>query len=112
MGLGNDSGGTGGGSGSGASPTSGGGGIDTSIGGDFGSDKHTAGGFEVTTAITLGEVIDKSTIDGMMRASRSGDPKQRAEAAQLARDAVAKRIEQLKRKRADIEKRAKQLRKH
>jgi cell division protein FtsB len=55
-------------------------------------------------------VIDRSTIDGLVRASRSGDPKQRAEAAKQARDAVAKRLEQLKKKRAMIEARAKQLR--
>jgi len=46
----------------------------------------------------------------MLRAQRSGDPKQRAEAAARARDAVAKRLELLKKKRAMIEARAKQLR--
>jgi hypothetical protein len=55
-------------------------------------------------------VIDRSPIDGLVRASRSGDPKQRAVAAKLARDAVAKRLDQLKKKRAMIEARAKQLR--
>jgi hypothetical protein len=55
-------------------------------------------------------VIDRSTIDGMLRAQRSGDPKQRAAAAAQARDAVAKRLELLKKKRAMIEARAKQLR--
>jgi hypothetical protein len=106
-------GGAGGGSGSGGSPTGGGGGGgDDSIGGEnFGSDKSTTvGSFESSTVIALGEVIDKSTIEGLSRASRSGDPKQRAEAAKLARDAVAKRLEQLRQKRKDIEKRAKQLR--
>ena len=63
-----------------------------------------------SSAVALGEVIDRSTIDGMLRASRSGDPKQRAEAAAPARDAVAKRLELLKKKRAMIEARAKKLR--
>ena len=98
---------SGGGAGSGAQ---GGGTTDSSTGGDnFGSDKHVTSSFE-SSAIALGEVIDKSTIEGMLRMSRSSDPKQRAEAARMARDAVAKRLEQLKKKRADIEKRAKQLR--
>ncbi len=87
------------------------GGGDTSIGGDnFSSDKHGSS-FE-STAIALGEVIDKSTIEGMLRRSRSSDPKERAEAARMARDAVAKRLELLKKQRAIIEQRAKQLRKH
>jgi hypothetical protein len=73
----------------------------------LGTDRST---FE-TAAVALGEVIDRSTIDGMLRAQRSGDPKQRAEAAAQARDAVAKRLELLKKKRAMIEARAKQLRK-
>jgi hypothetical protein len=78
----------------------------------FGGDKLSTGGttFETSAAVALGEVIDRSTIDGLVRASRSGDPKQRAEAAKQARDAVAKRLEQLKKKRAMIEARAKALR--
>lgn len=104
----NDSaGGAGQGSG-GSSPTTTGG-----TGGDsFGTDSKGTGGssFESTAAVALGEVIDRSTIDGMLRAERSGDPKQRAEAAARARDAVAKRLELLKKKRAMIEARAKQLR--
>jgi hypothetical protein len=107
--AGNDSaGGAGQGSG-GGSPTTGG----TSGGGDtFGADTKgtTSSGFESSAAVALGEVIDRSTIDGMLRAQRSGDPKQRAEAAARARDAVAKRLELLKKKRAMIEARAKQLR--
>jgi hypothetical protein len=77
----------------------------------FGSDKlGTSTTFETTAAVALGEVIDRSTIDGLVKASRSGDPKKRAEAALVARDAVAKRLEILKKKRAMIEARAKQLR--
>jgi hypothetical protein len=66
--------------------------------------------FETQLTVTLGDVIDHSTIEGLMRASRSGDPAQRAVAAQKARDAVAARLEQLKKKRAAIELRAKSLR--
>lgn len=80
-------------------------------GGLVGGDKLTTGGsFETNVAVALGEVIDRSTIDGLVRASKSGDPKQRAEAAKQARDAVAKRLEQLRKKRQEIEARAKQLR--
>jgi hypothetical protein len=80
-------------------------------GGTFGDTKtNPASSFESTAAVALGEVIDKTTIEGMLRASRTGDPKQRAEAAKQARDAVAKRLEQLRKKRAMIEQRAKQLR--
>jgi hypothetical protein len=93
---------SGGGAGSGAQN-------DSSTGGDnFGSDKLVTTSFE-SSAIALGEVIDKSTIEGMLRLSRSADPKQRAEAARMARDAVAKRIKELQAKRAEIEKRAKKL---
>ncbi len=101
------------------SPTSGGagnGGGGSSDPGDsesFGDTKlPTASGFESSAAVALGEVIDRTTIEGMLRASRSGDPKQRAEAAKRARDAVAKRLELLRKKRAMIEARAKQLRAH
>jgi hypothetical protein len=105
----NDSAG-GAGQGSGGSPTSGG--TTGGGGGDFGADTKgtTSSGFESSAVVALGEVIDRSTIDGMLRAQRSGDPKQRAEAAARARDAVAKRLELLKKKRAMIEARAKQLR--
>jgi hypothetical protein len=110
--------GTSGGAGSGADPGAGtgggtGGGVGTSEdvgGGALTGDKVTGGSFETNVAVALGEVIDRSTIDGLVRASRSGDPKQRAEAAKQARDAVAKRLEQLRKKRQMIESRAKQLR--
>lgn len=85
-----------------------------SEGGDsdsFGGGRLTGGAsFETNVVTVLGEVVDRSTIDGLVRASRSGDPKQRAEAARLARDAVARRLEQLRKKRAMIEARAKKLR--
>jgi hypothetical protein len=97
------------GSGSGGDPTGGNGGGST--GGDLFDGSKSTSSFESTAAIALGEVIDSSTIDGMRRAERSGDPKQRAEAAAKARDAVQKRLELLKKKRAQIEARAKALRK-
>jgi hypothetical protein len=105
-------GGAGGGAGSGSGGGGGGGGGgDTGLGESFGDTKvNTGSSFESTAAVALGEVIDRTTIEGMLRASRTGDPKQRAEAAKQARDAVGKRLEQLKKKRAMIEARAKQLR--
>lgn len=67
--------------------------------------------FESDATVVLAEVVDPSTIDSLHRASRSGDPAQRALAAKKARDAVAARLEQLRQKRAQIEARARQLRK-
>jgi hypothetical protein len=67
--------------------------------------------FEAQLTVVLGDVIDHSMIDSLVRASRSGDPAQRADAAKQARDAVEKRLEMLKKKRAAIEARAKALRK-
>jgi hypothetical protein len=101
---------SGGGAGSGGGGSTGGG--TDGVGGEsFGDRGPTTGGsFETNVAVALGEVIDRSTIDGLVRASRSGDPKQRAEAAKQARDAVAKRLEQLKKQRQMIESRARQLR--
>ncbi|MEJ7604043.1 MAG: hypothetical protein WKG01_39550, partial [Kofleriaceae bacterium] len=68
------------------------------------------GSFESEATIALAEVVDPSTIDSLHRAQRSGDPSQRAIAAKRARDAVAARLEQLRQKRAQIEARARQLR--
>jgi len=91
-------------------PTSGG------AGGGSGGDSTFGGSstqsFEAEATFVLGEVIDRSTIEGLSRAQRSGDPAKRAEAAKQARDAVAARLDQLRKKRAQIEQRAKQLRKH
>lgn len=106
---GDTSGGAGGGTGAGSGSAPPTGTDDFGATGDKGT--STGGSFETNVAVALGEVIDRSTIDGLVRASRSGDPKQRAEAAKQARDAVAKRLEQLRKKRQEIEARAKQLRK-
>ncbi len=66
--------------------------------------------FEAEASVVLAEVVDTSTLDSLDRAQRSGDPKQRAEAAKRARDAVAAKLDLLRIKRAQIEQRAKQLR--
>ena len=97
--------GAGAGSGSGGSPSPNPPGGDT-----FGTDHGTSGTqFEAEATIVLGDVLDHATIDGLARASRSGDPSQRAEAARKARDAVRARMEQLAKKRAAIEARSKAL---
>jgi hypothetical protein len=89
-----------GGTDTGGSPTTGGGQFNGASGSTF----------ETEATFVLGEVIDHSTIDSLTRAQRSGDPAKRAEAARLARDAVSQRLDQLKKKRVQIEARAKQLR--
>jgi hypothetical protein len=96
------------------SPATPGGGNTGGVGGtDFGGDNlHSTSSFESQATFVLGEIIDRSTIESLSNASRSGDPTKRADAARLARDAVAARLELLKKKRAQIELRAKQLRKH
>jgi hypothetical protein len=66
--------------------------------------------FEMDASITLAEVVDPSTIDSLNRAQRSGDPKERAAAAKRARDAVARKLQQLRTTRKQVEDRAKQLR--
>ena len=102
-------GGTGAGS-SGGGSTGGTGGTD-SFGGDHGSSTTTSvSSFESEASIVLGDVLDHATIDGLARASRSGDPGQRADAAKKAAAAVRARAAALAKQRAAIEARAKQLR--
>ena len=60
--------------------------------------------------ITLAEVVDPSTIDELNRAQRSNDPKKRAAAARLTRDAVSKKLDQMTQRRKQIEDRARLLR--
>lgn len=81
------------------------------------SSDHGAGGaivgssrFESDAAVVLSEVVDAKTLDSLAAAQRSGDPAQRAEAAHKAHDAVARRLADLRKKRGEIEARAKQLR--
>jgi hypothetical protein len=66
--------------------------------------------FDNYVPIVLADVIDASTINSFAAAQLSGDPTQRAEAAHKAHDAVATRLEQVRRKRTEIEARSKQLR--
>ncbi|HEY1812036.1 MAG TPA: hypothetical protein VGG74_06735 [Kofleriaceae bacterium] len=99
-----------------AAPANGAGGASGSTGAgtggnDFnGNSDHGNSSFETEASFVLGEVIDPSTLDTLARASRSGDPAKRAAAARATRDAVAARLDQLKKKRAQIEQREKQLR--
>jgi hypothetical protein len=66
--------------------------------------------FEMDATIILADVVDPSTLDGLNRAQRSGDPAQRAIAARKTRDAVAAKLDQLRAKRKQIEELAKQAR--
>lgn len=68
--------------------------------------------FESDVTVILKDVIDPKTIDTLNSASRSGDPAQRAVAAKRARDAVNARLEQLRKKRLEIEAAARARRKH
>ena len=63
----------------------------------------SVGTFESEATIVLADVIDATTIETLTRAQRTGDPAQRAVAAKKARDAVAGRLEQLRKKRAELE---------
>ena len=66
--------------------------------------------FENFVPIVLADVIDATTINSFAAAQRSGDPAQRAEAAHRTHDAVARRLDQVHKRRLEIEARAKQLR--
>ncbi len=102
--------GSGAGGGGAGSGSSGGGGTDTfGSSGDHSSPGAISSSFEEAT-IVLGDVLDHATIDGLARASRSGDPAQRADAAKKAAAAVRARAMALAKQRAAIEARAKQLR--
>lgn len=61
-------------------------------------------------ATALSDVVDPSTVDALRRAERSTDPSARAAAARRARDAVNQRLGTMKKKRAAIESRARELR--
>jgi hypothetical protein len=66
--------------------------------------------FDNFVPIVLAEVIDASMISSLEAAQRSGDPGLRAVAARQAGDAVAKRINEVRKRRLEIEARARQLR--
>ena len=67
-------------------------------------------GLDNSVPIVLADVIDASTIKSFTAAQTSGDPAQRAEAARKTHAAVAGRLDQVRRKRTEIEARARQLR--
>ncbi len=68
--------------------------------------------FETDISIVLADVVDHATIDGLTRAQLSGDPAQRAAAAEKMRDAVRARLKRLTDQRNAIEARARALRGH
>lgn len=61
-------------------------------------------------ATALSDVVDPSTVDALRRAERSTDPSARAAAARRAREAVNQRLATMRKKRAAIESRARELR--
>ena len=61
-------------------------------------------------ATALSDVVDPSTVDALRRAERSTDPSARAAVARRARDAVNQRLATMRKKRAAIESRARELR--
>jgi hypothetical protein len=67
---------------------------------------------DVTTdpALILGDVVDSGTLEELRKAERSGDPESRAKAAERAAKEVKARVEKIKQRRLEMEKRAKQLR--
>lgn len=69
-----------------------------------------SGSFESLAPIVLADVINASTLLSLEAAQRSGDPAQRAEAARRAGDEVARRISEVRKRRQEIEARARQIR--
>lgn len=69
-----------------------------------------SGSFESLAPVVLADVINASTLLSLEAAQRSGDPGQRAEAARRAGDEVARRISEVRKRRLEIEARARQLR--
>jgi len=80
---------------------------DGSGGGFGGSQVPTDPAALQDVGVVLSNVVDATTIETLQRASRSGDPSQRAQAAKKAHDAVALRIEQLRKKRLEVQAAAK-----
>jgi hypothetical protein len=68
------------------------------------------GSFESFAPIVLADVINASTLLSLEAAQRSGVPAQRAEAARRAGDEVGRRIGEVRKRRLEIEARARQLR--
>jgi hypothetical protein len=65
--------------------------------------------FEADAPIVLQDVIDASTIEGLTRAQHSGDSAVRAAATRKTRDAVKARLDQLQKKRSEIEQQSRKL---
>lgn len=61
-------------------------------------------------AVVLSAVVDARTVDVLRQSDATRDPAARAAAARQARDAVTARLEQLRKRRAAIEARARELR--
>jgi hypothetical protein len=66
--------------------------------------------FENLVPIVLADVIDAWTIGSLEAAQRSGDPTQRADAARLAGNQVARRLAEIRKRRLELETRARELR--
>jgi hypothetical protein len=66
------------------------------------------GRYEAEAPIVLPEVVGPAVIDGIRQAQLSGDPARRAAAVLAARDAVAEKQRQLRQRRREIEKLARQ----
>jgi hypothetical protein len=66
--------------------------------------------FESDASTVLPEVVDPTVLDGIRSAQRSGDLSKRAVAVRNARDAVSRRLHELRAKRAAIQNLAKQRR--
>ncbi len=78
--------------------------------GPAGPDPSGIAGDSRDFATALSDVVDPSTVDALRRAERSSDPSTRAAAARRARDAVNQRLATMKKRRAAIEGRARELR--
>jgi hypothetical protein len=83
---------------------------ESTVGGQYPNSSPPTGAPESYVPIVLAEVIDASTISSLSAAQHSNDPAQRAEAAHRAHDAVVKRLEQVRKRRTEIEARARDLR--
>lgn len=74
------------------------------------SDPSSGGGeFEGDPAVVLSDVVDADTVDALRKAERSSDPSTKAAAAERARAKVQQRLDALKKRRQEIEQRAREL---
>lgn len=61
-------------------------------------------------AVVYADVVEPETLDELKRAERSGDPEERARAAERARQDIGRRAEEIRKKRLEMERRARELR--